>query len=142
VNELPDDVLRALVHATPDPLVELELIERINDLPGAAVTVARSRKGLLMMDELVAWFRGVLDEEEQDARQQVDQGPWGWIIASVAAQRAVLDLVEKRLSEHGEWFDPSDSPIGALHQDDLWTVVEHLAAAYADYPGYREEWRP
>lgn len=88
-----------------------------------------------MSDDLVAWFRDVLDDEWPPAVLRVEDER---ARADIAAKRAVLDLHES--AERYTAFGADDWRIGQA--DGLRLAVQHLAVAYADRPGYREEWRP
>lgn len=95
------------------------------------------------MDELLTWLRAQLDADEQGARQALeDLHPalrsftrHAHVLRQVAAHRAILDHVERELADTG-----GDNPW--WYADRLLPVIQHLAAAFADRPGYRDEWRP
>jgi hypothetical protein len=130
------------------------------------------------MDDLVAWLRGQLDADEQDARDLrgatwaaegdlvTAEGRLGrrviiadglrgaaaeWladhdpaaVLADVKAKRAIVDLMEDRADlaylnplPNGVHFGPGDESELAAQ------VLALLALAYANRPGYREDWRP
>ena len=125
------------------------------------------------MNDLITWLRGVLDEDERVARAAQDQMPadWrvevlkaadpssaklaisdlvttfhhGWVLADIAAKRAILDEILEDLRamhsaiiyfEGDEYGDPGGIPAAA---DKL---VRLLASAYAHRDGFRDEWRP
>lgn len=102
------------------------------------------------MDDLITWLRARLDEDEQDAPAVDDiserYNP-ARVLADVAAKRAIFDLhaayPQPQVMARGEIIACSmcgsvdDSPV-----DWPCDTVKLLAAAYADHPDYREEWRP
>lgn len=61
------------------------------------------------------------------------------VLASVAADRALLDL-------HDESYLPNGIPTGMCTscENEAWPcpTIRIRAAAYAHHPGYREEWAP
>lgn len=59
------------------------------------------------------------------------------VLAEVAAKRAIL----ARHAEAQGWSYPPGDGDEAV-QDELVTVVRHLAAVYSDHPDYRQEWKP
>ncbi|MEV7793397.1 DUF6221 family protein [Streptomyces sp. NPDC087512] len=63
------------------------------------------------------------------------------VLREVDAKREVLAFVERRLRESTERDflvrDPAKTILFAVDP-----VIRYLAMAYADRPGYREEWRP
>jgi len=112
------------------------------------------------MDELVAWLRGVLAEDERRAKADVDffdrpgadpddksiANDARWLLADIAVKRAILDL-------HGSEHEcPFNAPFERI--ESVWwglpvgggvkwcPTVRLLASAYAHRPGYRDEWRP
>lgn len=108
-----------------------------------------------MTTDLVTWLRGVLDEIDRVVRAKLGD-PYGcwWlaidegapspdsVLADIAAKRAILDLAEKVISARDEKDENGvlvSVPIARARMRD---VVRLLASAYADRPGYREEWRP
>jgi hypothetical protein len=62
------------------------------------------------------------------------------VLAEVEAKRRIVDLCWARAEARDGGYEP-DASISSIEVDNLWTVVEHLAAVYADRPGYREKWR-
>lgn len=100
-------------------------------------------------EDLVTWLSGVLDEDEREAVAAVrwSEGCGDWvhiarhdpaaILADIAAKRRVLAEYQRVLG--GEWS-------GDPHEEGQWialsNVVEFIASAYADRPGYRQEWAP
>jgi len=107
-----------------------------------------------MTDDLVCWFRAVLDEDEANAREAlgfVSVGGMRWL-ADIAAKRAILDAgsVEPEPdcepSETGDriqfpgWGQPTCSD--NCGPDVWWAVVRLLASAYSHRDGYQEAWRP
>src|ERR1051326_543591 len=107
------------------------------------------------MDDLVAWLRAQLDEDERVARwaqrQRAEDGStWWWdepdsesgaehlislfnpdrVLREVEAKRGILD----------------DLPNPAEVSDGMWLLsdrmIRRLVSVYADRPGYRDEWRP
>lgn len=101
------------------------------------------------MDELLAWLRRVLDEDEQtlrgaasDVEAPVMGSLGGWLLADIEAKRAIL-------AEHTAAVGPA-CPTCAVYigGSDVAPVkapcrtVRLLASAYRARPGIREEWRP
>ena len=101
-----------------------------------------------MTDDLIAFARAQLDEDEQmlraldstalngidstagwGARDYIERG-----LAEVDAKRRILDI-------HATGSDPCDAHDASLRSIPCDTVLL-LAAPFADRPGYREEWRP
>ena len=102
---------------------------------------------------MVEWLRAQLDEDEQRAADVHDRGcdavryvegeplfdpcDCGWparVLAEVTAKRAILnyfDRLDTHVLDNNCWAQPGTEEARA-----------HLAAPYADQPGYREEWRP
>lgn len=109
------------------------------------------------MDDLVTWLQGVLDEDERmHARlagsgmqgfEARDEEPWshfgepGRIAADIAAKRAVLDLAVAH-TEVARGVTTLTRPSAIAAVDAVNLVVLHLASAYRDRHGYREEWAP
>jgi hypothetical protein len=63
------------------------------------------------------------------------------VLADIAAKRAILDEYERAsaaVPEDEQLWNTSENGYRA----GLATAIEHLATAYADRPGWREEWRP
>lgn len=60
------------------------------------------------------------------------------VLADVAAKRAIIAAAD--LSERAKLL-PGDNVFG-YHAPGLSIAIRHLAAAYADHPDYREEWKP
>jgi hypothetical protein len=130
-----------------------------------------------VIDDLIAWLKAQLDEDERLARTADDEVV-DWVgsdtdehgepaagqhirrhlptrvLADVAAKRAVLDehavldngtgkldsrYCRRCFAIEGYNADVLDSGEGLP----VWCLtVRLLAQAYADRPGYREEWRP
>ncbi|MFD5002197.1 DUF6221 family protein [Streptomyces mutabilis] len=117
------------------------------------------------MDDLVQWLRAQLDEDERtaqaadaelstvftriasfdpemaaDERHIMAHRP-ARVLREIDAKREVLAFVERRLQESTERDflvrDPAKMILSAVDP-----VVRYLATAYADRPGYRDEWRP
>lgn len=61
------------------------------------------------------------------------------VLADIAAKRAILDAYEEARSFYR---DPANLHIPAGEAHGLLTALRHLTTAYADRPGFREEWRP
>jgi hypothetical protein len=96
------------------------------------------------MSDLVEWLTAILDEDEKAAERaggsitemrNDNYGqllvPPGWVLADIAAKRTILALGICAACDVE--MQPCD------HRDD---TLRLLATAYADRPGYREEWRP
>ena len=114
-----------------------------------------------MSDDLVAWLRAQLDEDERIAsRVEPNQAPnqlramvtrdgsppflevdSARVLAEVDAKRRILDFLSRdvidvsTLGGPPEWIHGA-SPIEAH------PALRLLALPYADRPGYRDEWRP
>lgn len=114
-------------------------------------------------EDLVTWLRAQLDEDERLA-QAADPKQVRAIVAAnmgsfysvrhialhdparvlreVEAKRAVLDLYEAMLAgfeaaaEGTILAGAAKVRLGAYE-----LAVQHLASAYSDHPGYREEWK-
>lgn len=114
------------------------------------------------MTDLLTWLRAQLDEDERkvaamqrEARRVqtapiFQDHPPNWLASvdifvspkrwqdEIDAKRRIIEAFEQRETE-------SQHPDGAVfgyHATGLLLAIRHLAAAYADRPGYREEWRP
>jgi hypothetical protein len=103
-----------------------------------------------LMQDLIAWLRVQLDADEWLFKH------WpGDLVTQVATRdglhfahwdpaRALFDVEAKRaVLDAYDGSQPSDYPdfdggFGA----GLLLAVKHVALAYRDRPGYREEWRP
>lgn len=87
-----------------------------------------------MTDDLVAFLRARLDEDERD--------PGGWSPARVLAE---VDAKRRILAEH-PWRHEPDWPSGRQCRqcatEHPCTTLRLLALPYAGHPDYREEWRP
>ena len=112
------------------------------------------------MDELITWLRGVLDEDENRYRgaledwqppEEWDSGDavddmhhWQWVLADIAAKRAILDLHNAAVARVSAPLIAGDRPsmVDAEIASALQRTARLLASAYADRPGYRSEWRP
>lgn len=116
------------------------------------------------MDDLVAWLRAQLDDDERKVaameREQrrvqtapIFQGhPPNWLAgvdifvspkrwrADVDAKRRVLDLVELAHREYTSSL-PYLRGQDRGYREAMVDVLRELAMAYADHPGYRDEWR-
>ncbi|MER5653411.1 DUF6221 family protein [Streptomyces sp. NPDC002131] len=122
------------------------------------------------MDELVQWLGGMLDEDEQIA-QLASSGPWNrqvgqitggpdgrviitqqaqaWnadhiaahdparVLREVEAKRDALAHFE-RIRQHTRQGDEAY----VLAEGAVSKQIQIMATAYADRPGYREDWRP
>jgi len=115
------------------------------------------------VNDLVAWLRARLDEDEAVARAATP-GKWSmgrldeheigdaWmlklddkrhiarhdparVLREVAAKRAIVDAYEHLMRTAG--IEPS----AHFRMLGLEQAVEHLASVYADHAEYREEWR-
>lgn len=65
------------------------------------------------------------------------------VLAEVQAKRAILDLADEASGDH--WLVHGDRCVGKCEcaEDDPGNgILKHLAAVYADFPGYRQDWRP
>jgi hypothetical protein len=111
------------------------------------------------MDDLVEWLRACLTEDEQVARACPGDGAWtaedigiygadlspevrahmavhdpARVLREIAAKRDLLRFAEG-IRDHHETFTAG---VAARLEETL----RLFALAYADRPGYREEWRP
>lgn len=114
------------------------------------------------MDDLVQWLRAVLDDEATaQGRPETawhrrdcgslpdvlypgqetgacDCGVPAQVLREIEAKRAVLGAFAEVVGNYGrddvEYADGWVSGLGF--------AVQHMAAAYSDRAGYREEWRP
>ena len=115
------------------------------------------------MDELPAWLREQLDDDERVA-QRVDpnQAPSdlrvmvtregsepfliidsGRFLAEVDARRRILRLYENALGTHRSGsISLRNRTQDEAAVDVLGEAIKALALPYADRAGYREEWRP
>jgi hypothetical protein len=106
---------------------------------------------------LVAFLKARLDEDEAAAkawlpfgnpdaaaRDHVARYDPGRVLAEVDAKREVIRLYEdtiatiEMLKSHG-WQSTSAHEVAA---ESYLNVIRAHAAAYADHPDYRDEWRP
>lgn len=62
------------------------------------------------------------------------------VLREIDAKRQLLDWYEQRATIDSRGEDPDDYE--NVTGSTLETVMQTLAAVYADRPGYREEWRP
>lgn len=111
------------------------------------------------MSDLVAWLIKILDEYEQAAErasgtiskmQNDDYGrllvPPSWVLADIAAKRAILDL-HKPFGLQSDMITGCDICSYRDVMEELqvaWPceTVRLLASANADRPGYDESWKP
>ncbi len=123
------------------------------------------------MDDLVAWLRAQLDEDERTAREaeqrqtvsrrmigrrvvevpnqplpQWRQSVWppARVLREVEAKRRILGEIVGQVSQ---MEDQIDNEWGSLKYPTTGpftsdVLVKLLALPYADRPGYQEEWRP
>lgn len=64
-------------------------------------------------------------------------------LAEVRAKRAIVDRHQARVKRQDDQGRPAhlhDPVLSMLVKDDRY-LLRHLAAVYADHPGYRPEWR-
>lgn len=116
------------------------------------------------MDELITWLRGVLDEDERLAREATHYNMItiesrsrseedharrhdpATVLADIAAKRAILDwcvevIGDRDLTTIDQFGSLRDDP-KALAITLAVETLRLLASAYADRPGYSDEWRP
>jgi hypothetical protein len=85
---------------------------------------------------LAEWLRGVLDEDERYHEMDTESANrlpifrWRFPLADIAAKRALLDAL----------MEPTTAS-NVADEEGLMTAVQIIATAYADRPGYREEWQ-
>lgn len=124
----------------------------------------------MTQDELVAWLRQQLDDDERMARAAADNGAeWRYSDSGIypsnksrhpgALVVGGYGYLDEAYGEHIARHDPArvladvDAKRRILDQcADVWAhdrveafaedVLRLLALAYADRPGYRGEWRP
>jgi hypothetical protein len=100
------------------------------------------------VDDLIAWLRAQLDDDERVARGHVADGlhsdcepqPVRWL-AEVEAKRRILNRYQAQLDRQGDWQESQLSADICAQEYADW-VLPMLALPYADQPGYRDEWRP
>jgi hypothetical protein len=94
------------------------------------------------MDELVQWLRDTLDQDKARISAPVFcGGPWPsseQMLAVIKAHRSIVDGYDELRANPARYTDP----LLNSHHQLLRRVVLTLAKAYADRPGYRQEWRP
>jgi hypothetical protein len=117
-------------------------------------------------EDLVAWLRVQIDEDERDASDvhlsgcdvhtRIEGDPWpgpcdcGWpaqILAEVEAKRRILDRYEEavRRAATKPGYDAVarlETALAKVTAPELERVVRLLALPYAGRDGWREEWRP
>lgn len=113
------------------------------------------------MADLVAWLTQILDEDEKRVQGAlsadylgekprfygVDTGAhrddWGLHTFHVAPERVLADIAAKRaiIALHDDQHECSDLSASDWPYLGCQTL-RLLASAYADRPGYRDEWRP
>lgn len=119
------------------------------------------------MDELIAWLRAQLDDDERLALTfEVREGEWRCqhcAGAMTSAERLDSHLFE---TGHREWgparvlaevnakrhliagYEGADEFYGRVQQapageiTGLYAAIQYAALPYADRPGYKESWRP
>jgi len=101
-----------------------------------------------MSDELITWLRAQLDEDERQAGIALGRGTPAaqqlarFLLADVQAKRQIFDHASDwaaTLHHTPEGWTPQTTTPYRMAME--WTV-QHLALAYADRDGYRQEWRP
>lgn len=114
-----------------------------------------------MSDELAAWLRVQLDDDEQEAQDALKRttttrrrvgGEWvedtvqppEWRRSVWGPARVLRELDAKRkiIAEHDVYSRPLGERMDCQSYDFPCTTLRLLALPYADRPGYREEWRP
>ncbi|MEU7170337.1 DUF6221 family protein [Micromonospora tulbaghiae] len=104
------------------------------------------------MDDLTAWLRQQLDDDEQvaisasharhfydclgDCFDHHERWDDARVLAEVDAKRRVIAVCEADLGQRG-----TGAVDGEVDRP-TWDVLAALALPYADRPGYRDEWRP
>lgn len=107
------------------------------------------------MEDLVAWLRSQLGEDERRAREvhartcghdAVDTDAacdCDWhvsrVLREVESKRRIIAAFEQREEES---VSHPRGDVFHYHATGLRIAIKHLAMAYADCPGYREEWKP
>ena len=97
---------------------------------------------------IVDFVRACLDEDESDAKaaSKSERDPSWWydlgnpsrVLADIAAKRRILDEYTESASRTVAHGAPSNAEVRTAALAD---VIQILAEAYADRPGWREEWR-
>lgn len=95
------------------------------------------------MDDLATWLRAQLDEDERVAQAEAEHAhEWfegdGWgdparVLREVAAKRQLLDRCLTAFRDQGIYGEDGQEDVAK-------DVLRHLAAVYADRPGYLAEW--
>lgn len=113
------------------------------------------------VDDLVAWLRQQLDDDERTARRVApNQAPIevramvtregsepfliadsAWVLADVDAKRGILDYLEYDRIDVSTAGGPPET-IPGRRPAIAHPILRMLGLAYADRPGYRDEWRP
>lgn len=101
-----------------------------------------------MTAELAAWLLQILDKDQAEAgREKYNaDAPW-WMDAPFTAEFVLADIEAKRAiiancvtwirgEPANAWYD------GGRPQDLADETMRLLASAYADRPGYLDEWKP
>lgn len=101
------------------------------------------------MTDLVAWLTQILDEDAEEAGYDKYRDDAWWmhgpfdadfVLADIAAKRAIIDEYVARDNDVDLMLGPD------TERQRQWTglrlAVRILATAYADRPGYRDEWNP
>jgi hypothetical protein len=107
------------------------------------------------MDELIAWLRAALDEDERVARAcphkdwpQIGNGAGAvhiarWdparVLAEVEAKRRILDIHHHIECQHDRYGPGGDC--AECGNEYPCETTRLLAQPYAGRPGWREEWR-
>jgi hypothetical protein len=122
------------------------------------------------VDDLVTWLRAQLDADERVAKRALSfrydhplDAPWenariaverktasSWerYAARLTPARALAEVEAKRaiIADLGKANDAGESVLWSRSEvSTIWALeraVQHLASAYADRAGWREEWRP
>ncbi|MFD6417947.1 DUF6221 family protein [Streptomyces sp. NPDC060194] len=99
-----------------------------------------------MTADLVTWLHEQIDADEEAAALQP---PASWLPEGLAPDNSLASLyspartIAMRRDLLAAWRDPQHAGIqGQDSQSIEWSLRVLAATAYADRPGYREQWAP
>lgn len=102
-----------------------------------------------MSDELVAFLRARLDENEWAARAAKDAAAkrTHYRASMMASTDRELRDVEAKRAVVSAYAEVAANDVNEVEYAHGWAnalgfTVRQLAATYADHPNYRDEWRP
>lgn len=103
-----------------------------------------------MTADLVAWLTQILDEDEEEAGKSKYRDDAWWmegpfdadhVLADIAAKRAIIEMALTVEDEAARDFPPPINAMNGARASLAMAFVRRLASAYADRPGYQDEWR-